>query len=396
MTKVQEKAAQETNTVSLADAVWGDAPAPASATEGTPENGGGANGNPQLQQPQNTAEPQDEVVDADEYLRQNLGYQSWEEAKKEVEELKKLREAQSNTNLKFENEDSEKLFKALLGGKEEEVYEVLSRKKEFERLEKLDVSDPKQAEQVVFMSLRLKHPQLDEAEIRDIYNEQYFKYPKPVQDVTETDEEYAQKVEQWEAQNQAIDRKIVRDAKISKPEVLQLKTKIELPEIKSGTAAQSQQPSQEDLAQFEAQKQSFLNSANDVLKTFNGFTATVKDKDVEIPVSYDLSVEEKKSVQDYVQNFAENGLDANAIFANRWLNEDGSINAARMAKDIALLVCEDKLTQKYVNDAAAKRLEKFLAERKNIDVNGGQRETILTSNKETQMQAVQDFFWNQT
>lgn len=383
---------------SLIAAAWGDTP-PATATvetTGQVEQGAETATTQTAETTTQTAAQQanDDVVDADEYLRQNLGYESWDAAKQEIEELKKLKEAQQANEIKFANDESEKLFKALQEGKEDEIFEVLSKKQEFKRIEKLDVTNPKDASELIKANLKLKHPQLDPTEIEDIFQENYYKSPKPTQRDDQTDEEYQEALEDWKLRTEAIDRKMVRDAKIAKPEVLSLQSKIVIPYIPTNNSQAAGQ-TQEDLEAFTKAKESFVKSAETVLKDFNGFAATVKDKDVEIPVSYDLSKEEKETLNGYVKNFAER-LDANVLFAERWLDKEGNIKTEQVIKDLSKVLFDDNKSQKFVNDAAAKRLELYLKDKKKVDVSGGSnsRTTFEPTSEQAQLEKLRESVWN--
>lgn len=383
---------------SLIAAAWGDTP-PATATvetTGQVEQGAETATTQTAETTTQTAAQQanDDVVDADEYLRQNLGYESWDAAKQEIEELKKLKEAQQANEIKFANDESEKLFKALQEGKEDEIFEVLSKKQEFKRIEKLDVTNPKDASELIKANLKLKHPQLDPTEIEDIFQENYYKSPKPTQRDDQTDKEYQEALEDWKLRTEAIDRKMVRDAKIAKPEVLSLQSKIVIPDIPTNNSQAAGQ-TQEDLEAFTKAKESFVKSANSVLQNFNGFSAVVKDKDVEIPVNYDLSQEEKDTLSGYVKNFAER-LDANVLFADRWLDKNGSIKTEQVIKDLSKVLFEESKTQKFVNDAAAKRLELYLKDKKKVDVSGGSnsRTTFEPTGEQAQLEKLRESVWN--
>jgi len=91
-----------------------------------------------------------------------------------------------------------------------------------------------------------------------------------------------------------------------------------------------------------------------------------------------------------MNEFAKSGLDANALLADRWVNEDGkTLNVERMVKDLSLIYSNEKLSQKLVTDAANKRLELYLKEKKNINLN----ETVTNGqfnpdNKKTQQEAL--------
>ena len=94
---------------------------------------------------------EEDVFDADEYLKKNLGFDNWNTAKEELEKLRNKRE-----EIKFANEQSEKLFSALKEGKEDEVYNFLNEKKKFERIDSLDLSKKENAAELIKLSLQHK------------------------------------------------------------------------------------------------------------------------------------------------------------------------------------------------------------------------------------------------
>lgn len=373
-----EETTQEVLQPSLADEVWGDVPSATATVETTTDVVAATE--------EVKTNVQDEVVDANEYLKQNLGYQDWEEAKKDIEELRKLKEQPKQEFIKGEDFWKEK---------EQEIFDKLNKRAELRKLESLDITNANDAAYVIKSNLRAKYPELDERDISDMFDENYSRLPKPIQKVDQTDEEFEAEVKLWESREDAINRKIVRDAKIAKPELIKLQNQIELPDIPTKNAVQ--ELSQEDLQKLDDTKSAFTKSAESFIKQFNGFSAVIKDKDVEIPISYDLSKEEKAEVESSLNVFVEKGLDANAVFAKRWLNEDGTLNAESVIKDMALLLSGEKISQKYVNDAANKRLEAYLKDKKNISVSGSSSpvQNNFGATQESQMKEMQDFFWNQ-
>jgi hypothetical protein len=107
---------------------------------------------------------------------------------------------------------------------------------------------------------------------------------------------------------------------------------------------------------------------------------------VDFNVAYVPSFEEKQIVESQLREFADNNLDANMIFAERWVNPDNSINVKQMTKDLFLLQNEGKITQKYINEAANKRLALHLKKQSNIDLNGtNSGGTFDPSNQQSEM-----------
>lgn len=337
-----------------------------------------------------------EFVDADEYLKSNLGYSNWDEAKNDIEQLKKLKEQPSSFD--FQNEQSKKIFEAIKNGNENEIYEYLNNKKQIDRIEKLDIGNPENASELIKLNLRLKHQELDDSEIVDLFKENYEKPLKPEQSLSEDDDEYNERLNNWKSKCDFIDRKIVRDAKIMRTEFTQLASqKIVLPDIPQMGNETKVELTQEDLTRQQAFRDSFVSSAKSAINDLNEFSVSVNDGEVNLTVGYGFSQEEKSLIDNQINNFVENGYDANALFAERWLNDNGTINSKQMVKDLSLLYNEGKISQKLVQEAANKRLEGYLREKKNINVNTqDSRQSFDPSPTKTEAQGLQDWAWEQS
>jgi hypothetical protein len=225
-------------------------------------------------------EVKEEILEPSEWLKREFGWETPESAKVELEELRKLKaEAKTPEEIKFANEESKRLFESLKEGKEDDIYEVLTLKRQFARAEKLDVSDPKQAAQLLHLNYQLKHKNLEPYEISDLFEENYLKPDKPKQTLEQTDDEYQEIIQKWQARCDAIDRKIVRDAKIAQPELVKLKSEIVLPDIpkkQEEVVEKVKEPTQEELQAAQRFKENFLKEANKSVTEFNVFTAQLK------------------------------------------------------------------------------------------------------------------------
>ena len=102
-------------------------------------------------------------------------------------------------------------------------------------------------------------------------------------------------------------------------------------------------------------------------------------------VAYTPSQEERQIVTEQLREFAENNLDANVIFAQRWVNDDGTLNTKQMTKDLFLLQNEGKIAQKYVNDAANKRLAMHLKKQSNINLSSTNSGTFSPNVQQSEM-----------
>lgn len=306
----------------------------------------------------------EEVVDANEYLKQTLGIDNWDEAKKLVEDYKQLKEKGGEIN--FANDASKQLFEYLKDGKEDDLYNFLSEKKKIESLTAAEVNE-KVAADIVKFAWSKKYSSLSPEQIDYKFNKQFGIPKEPTQGELETDDDFAARRQEWESKVNEVKMDLLIEANLAKPDIEKYKTELILPEIKGN--AKVAEPTPEDREAFDKAKNAFLESAKDVVNKFNGFEASVKDKDVEYNVNYAASPEEKTFVSGKIQEFAESGFDANALLAERWVSPDGSsLNVEQMVKDLSMLYNSDKVYQKMVTEAANKRIEAFLKEKKQINI----------------------------
>jgi hypothetical protein len=213
-------------------------------------------------------------------------------------------------------------------------------------------------------------------------------------ELKETQDEFDERHAEWKERISNLEMKASIAATMAKPEIEKAKAEIVLPDIQGSNQATQRQPTQEELAAFGKQKESFLQATDQILSSFNGFSANVKNKDVDYAVSYGTSKEEKDFVINAVKEFAESGFDANALFVKEWVNKDGSLNVKQIIEDKMLLTNKEKVLQKIANDAAEQRLEIYLKEKKNIVINtgGGQNFGAGEQNK-TESEKLQEVFW---
>lgn len=338
------------------------------------------------EQAQSNAE--EKTFDHKEWLKQEFDVEDAAILKQEREELKAFREKTKQEE--FKNEDSKKVYEYLREGKEDEVYEYFGKKKQIEKLSKADVTADKNvaAELVKFgIKNENKEANLSEEEINFLFNQRYAMPKEPNEDDYTDVDVFEKDMLSWKEQVQTIEKRIMIEAKMQQPKLSQLNQEIVLPDIKRD---QQNALSQEDLDALKQMQESFVQTAKTSIDGFKGFDVNVKDKDVDYNVSYVPSAEEKTLVNEKLNEFAKSGFDANALLADRWVNEDGkTLNVERMVKDLSLIYSNEKLSQKLVTDAANKRLELYLKEKKNITLN----ETVTNGqfnpdNKKTQQEAL--------
>lgn len=332
----------------------------------------------------NIIEDEEQIIDADEYLKQNLGFDNWDSAKEEIEKLR------TSGNNKYNNEVSEKIHKALLENKYDDVYSYLESQTKLNRLTSSEVSEDN-AEEIVKLAMKSKYSDLTDKEIEYKFKKQFAIPKEPEQSFDETDDEFDERKKDWEEKLNDVKMELLIEAKSSRSQIEKLKSEIKLPDISQGNN-QNKDLSPEELEQVQKYVNSYLQSVDSSVNSFGGFNVDYKDEEVSLRSAYVPSDEEKQFVSKQLKTLAENDFNANAIFAERWVNEDGSLKTEKMARDLSLLYSEEKIMQKLVNDGIAKRLAEYRKSTSNIKINGTQS-SKGTFNPEDGKQSMADFFF---
>lgn len=305
------------------------------------------------------------LVDSNEYLKQHLGYDDWEVAKAELQQLRELKEkAQTPAEIKFANEQSQKLFDAWKEGKTDDVYSFLHKQKQLERLEKLELSSVNDASEIIKANLQFKNPDLTQKEIDFLYKKRYSIPLQPKQGLDQTDEEYAASVDEWKQTVQEREQEIIIEAKLARPELVKYKSELVLPDIPKAVPQQPR-PDPKVLEANEAARNLFLKTLDSEYNKFTGFETKVKDESVELPIAFNVPDDEKVAYANKLKNF-----DINEFFETRWFDGNGTPKVNQMMADLYLLENPEKVFQGLSNNAASKKMENFLKTKSNIKVDG--------------------------
>lgn len=295
------------------------------------------------------------AFDPNQFIKERFGFENVEQAE---QEFKKLKEQPS---FEFKDEISKSLFDAIKEGKTDDVYEILNEQK---RLEKLTTSDltPDLAVEIVKANIKNKYKNLSQDEVDLLFYDQYFVPSKPEQGYDETDEDYAAKVKTWQSQVDYADKKLMIEAKVIRPELEKLKSEIKLPDIYKEAEREAQ--SQEEFEMMQQARSIYEKTLESEFQSFNGFNVSVKDEDVEIPITFNVGEDERLAMKNELSDF-----DSDSYFENRWFSEDGKPNVRQMMADKYLLENYNKILQKVANEAASQRLVAHLKKNGNININ---------------------------
>jgi len=323
-----------------------------------------------------TTPTQEEVKVPLEWLKKEFDIEDVSILKAEREELKSAKEKLK----KFEVDDNGfKVLDYLKSENEDKLYEFLNTKKKIEKLTSGDVSETNAADIVKFQ-MQQKYNTLSEEDINYKFNRQFGLPKEPVQGDLEDETEFEQRHNEWKEKSNEIKRELLIEAKLAVPEIQKLKTELILPTIERENQGKKEQTPEEQVA-FDNAKNSFLQTFQNVSKDFTGFTAQVKNKDVDYSVVYSPSTEERSLINERMQQFAESGFDANSLLADRWVNKDLTLNVQQMTEDLSRIFMGKNSDAKIANEAANKRLELYLKDKKQIDLSANNEEGKLTLDK---------------
>ena len=316
-------------------------------------------------EPQTAPPPQEETkveeqtptqsFDSNQFVKERFGYDSVEQAE---QEFKKLKEQPS---FEFKDDVSRTLFDAIKEGKADDVYEILNQQK---RLEKLITSDltPDLAAEIVKTNIKNKYKILSADDVELLFYDQHFVPLKPEQGYDESDEDYAGKVKTWQSQVDYADRKLMIEAKVIRPELEKLKSEIKLPDIYNEAGREAQ--SQEEFEIMQQARSIYEKTLDSDFQSFSGFNVSVKDEDVEIPISFNVGEDERLAMKNDLADF-----DSDSYFEGRWFTKDGKPNVQQIMADKYLLENREKIFSKIANEAASQRLLAHLKKNGNININ---------------------------
>ncbi len=290
-------------------------------------------------------------------LKENLGFEKWEDAKAAVAELNQLREAaKTPQEIKFANDQSKAAYEALVAGDMDKVYDILDTQK---RISAIDNMKPAE---VIKLHIKEQNKHYREADIEDVFEEKYTYPEKPTQKEDEEPEDFKVREDKWKAAKEKIDRRIERDSVTAKTELSKLKSELKFPEIQKSQTAKDEgyeRYQQEQLAIAEvqkAEKEAYSKlSPKDISMVF-------KFSDEANKLAFDVAYEPEKENFDKA---IEQSADITKFFEN-FYNQDGSPDRIKQAKAIYAAQNIEKIVSEAMVAATNQTIKWFLSNQKNI------------------------------
>lgn len=288
-----------------------------------------------------------------------FGYQSPEDAIKEIEELRLAKANPVAVEPKFENDQSKALFNAIQAGKSDEVFEILAQQKQLDKLTTAEVTKDT-ADDIIKLSMQIKYKEegLTADDVAYKFGKMY-KVPKePVELATETEEEFTERHKEWEETVKDIEAGKIIDAKIAKKDLETAKSKLVLPNIAAEV--------DEDYLQY---KESLEKSATIDAETKEAYKA-FQPKDIETRVNFKdeaNKIEFEFHYEPDVEGFKQSldlVMDTQKYF-EKYKGQDGSPNRKQFLQDIYFIQNKEKIIMAAMNQAKNATLKSQLPDNSN-------------------------------
>ena len=295
----------------------------------------------------------------DSFIKERFGFDTVDEAEQEFMRL--IEEREQAPDFDFSDDVSRTLFDAIREGKTDDVYQILNEQKRIDKLTSSELTTEIAAE-IVKTNIQNKFKDLSADEVDLLFYDQFFVPLKPEQGYDETDEDYAGKLNAWQAQVDYTEKRLMIEAKVLRPEIAKLKSEIKLPDIYNEAGREAQY--QEEFEYLQQARSVYERTLDSEFQSFNGFNVSVKDDDVEIPISFNVAEDERLALKQELSDF-----DGEAYLENRWFNEEGKPNVRQIMADKYVLENLPRILQKVANEAASQRLLAHLKKSGNINLN---------------------------
>jgi hypothetical protein len=322
-------------------------------------------------QPATPQAEQPVAFDELKYVKENFGFESVEQAKAALQEYQALKAApQTKAEIAFANEQSKKIYEALLTGETKVVKDYLELQHATANMESMS------PEQQIKLQMKHQYPTLSQQMIDRQYNKVY-----AVKDVSEYDDPIDHEIEK-----EITQQKIINDAAAARTFFSEYKNKIELPQL------QPIQPHvDEDYAAWKAQSQKEQEAYNNtVVPTINAIKESdlaeafqINDQNNQmnfgVNMAYDAASVEK--ARQYALNFA-------GYINDNFYDAAGNLNGKNVMQFILRNMLFDKFAQTTASQAVNAERKRLIE--KETPTITGQRGDSTTTVEKTELQKEMD------
>jgi len=290
--------------------------------------------------------------------------------------------------LKFENEQSKKVFELLKAGKVDEVIDTFNHQRVLNGIGEL--SD----KEAVKLAMKYRDNTLTSDEINDELNDRFaLEAPdKPEEDDYLTTEEYQKALKGYEKNQaayeraqRAAERELKKDAKEARAYLESLKNDIVLPDLPAIPSQVQAQPTIDPVEQERLTK-SIQDSFEYALTNLKSHTFKYAEDGVEFETGFDIP---QAAMDDMLGRFEKEEF--TDVFAKRYIKGDGSLDAMKLMEELHFLENRDSIMKNGIKQALAKAKLDVVKDIKNIDLDQKTRQPITVSDVEKQRQFASSF-----
>jgi len=289
---------------------------------------------------------QQAAVDYFGLIKDKFGYQTHEDAIKEIEELRGFKAAPT-VEIPFENEESERLFKAVTKGDRATVYQILKKEQEINQFLTAEVTADTAAD-IVKLGMQLKYKDLSPAEIDYKFKKTFAVPPKPVQELAEELEDFNLRLSAWQEIANDKQMELLIEAKLAKPELESAKSKLVFPEIDSSPDDKYSQYLKmlEEQPRLEAEQQQRNAEALAAYKAFTPKTIETKLTFIDEPNKINFEFQYEPDPESFGK--AQAMVESEEAFFNSFKNPDGTPDRQGFLKAIYYAKNADKMLMEAI------------------------------------------------
>lgn len=293
------------------------------------------------------------VVDYNSYIKNEFGFDTVEDAKTQLAELRALKD-NIPAPLEFANPESKQVFELLKEGKVKEVKAIYDLQDKLETVDSLTPAD------AIKLHIEQTNKHFKKADVEDVFEEKYSIPDKPVQGTSEDDDDFAAREDKYKTTVEKINRRVERDAVTAREELAKLKADIRLPSI--------QNTETEELETLRAN----ATRAQDDIKILTESISKLTEKDISLKLTFndeankmnfDISYQGDKDGTTNAKQAAVNYVE---FLSKTYYTEDGSPLTEKFANDIYFLQNRDKILMEVAKQSSNETKAWFLRNQKNI------------------------------
>lgn len=316
-----------------------------------------------------------------ETFKEKFGFEKPEDIITEIEQLRVLKQKPPVADIEFADAKSENIFKALQGGKMDEVYNFLDEQRKLDRFTTGEVTEDSAAE-IIKLGMALKYKDLTPAEINYKFNKQ-FQIPKePVMTDMDDEDEFKLKHSDWKEQVNSVKMDMMIEAKFAKPELEAAKSKLTLPSIE-----QAVDPDYQNYLQFQKELEDVQKqdaAINEAIKTFTTKQLETKlnFKDEANKIDFDFQFEpDQESFAKAIEMVTDNSK-----YLDSFKNADGSFNHKALLEAVYFGKNKEKVIMAAINQGKNAAIKASLPDNSNGGLNRLAPQTQELSDFDKQMQ----------